>query len=171
MQNISTGEVVAAYNFTSQTNNLVERVKRLELANWRWFPVWSSDRHRQMALASRGHFCCWPIAGRWKAHKVMLGFASENGTTQRRWMNECVGHIRYRRRLQNKREVCHGRWGHSGHAQKKQMKEDHSGNNEKDPKLAILELLAASPSLWPVWKMDVDGCAIKWRCKHRTWFA
>ena len=39
MQNISTGEVVAAYNFTSQTNNLVERVKRLELANWRWFPV------------------------------------------------------------------------------------------------------------------------------------
>ena len=33
---------------------------------------------------------------------------------------------------------------------RKQMKEDHSGNNEKDPKLAILELLAASPSLWPV---------------------
>ena len=56
-------------------------------------------------------------------------------------------------------------------AKKKQMKEDHSGNNEKDPKLAILELLAASPSLWPVWKMDVDGCAIKWRCKHGTWFA
>ena len=33
---------------------------------------------------------------------------------------------------------------------KKQMKEDHSGNNEKDPKLVILELLAAKPSLWPV---------------------
>ena len=167
MQNISTGEVVAAYNFTSQTNNLVERVKRLELANWRWFPVWSSDRHRQMALASRGHFLLLADRRQMKGAQsdARLRFRKRNDTkAMNEWM--CRPHQIPPPSAKQKRSVSRSLRPFGTRAKKKQMKEDHSGNNEKDPKLAILELLAASPSLWPVWKMDVDGCSVVDRMCH-----
>ena len=179
MQNISTGEVVAAYNFTSQTNNLVERVKRLELANWRWFPVWSSDRHRQMALASRGHFLLLADRRQMKGAQsdARLRFRKRNDTkAMNEWM--CRPHQIPPPSAKKERSVSRSLRPFGTRAKKNKWKKIILETMKKIQSWRSLNCsqqahLCGQSEKWTL--MDVPSsteCAtIKWRCKHRTWFA